>query len=131
VNLATNTQLTESVALLEKAIALSPADSISHMCWLKCSYARKDHKAARLTLEQVIAGNPSPQMRVQAESGVEYSGNGRTKSTTAVKPSVLRTNHNTTSANRGRRVVDENRGELAIFASLASNYNADSIAALP
>jgi hypothetical protein len=29
---------------------------------------RKDYKAARLTLEQVIAGNPTPQMRVQAET---------------------------------------------------------------
>jgi acyl-CoA thioesterase FadM len=29
---------------------------------------RKDYKAARLTLEQVIAGNPSPQMRAQAEA---------------------------------------------------------------
>lgn len=66
-NLATNTQLTESVALLEKAIALSPGRLDFSYVLAQVQLRRRDYKAARLTLEQVIAGNPSPQMRVQAE----------------------------------------------------------------
>jgi cytochrome c-type biogenesis protein CcmH/NrfG len=67
VNLATNTQLTESVALLERAIALSPGRLDFSYVLAQVQLRRKDYKAARLTLQQVIAGNPSPQMRVQAE----------------------------------------------------------------
>ena len=66
-NLVTNTQLTESVALLEKAIALSPSRLDFSYVLAQVQLDLKDYKAARLTLEQVIAGNPSPQMRVQAE----------------------------------------------------------------
>jgi hypothetical protein len=32
---------------------------------------RKDYKAARFTLAQVIAGNPNPQMRALAEEMLE------------------------------------------------------------
>jgi len=67
VNLATDTQLTESVALLEKAIALSPGRLDFSYVLAQVQLRRKDYKAARLTLEQVIAGNPSPQMRGRAE----------------------------------------------------------------
>lgn len=67
-NLATNTQLAESVALLEKAIALSPSRLDFSYVLAQVQLRRKDYKAARLTLEQVIAGNPNPQMRVQAEA---------------------------------------------------------------
>jgi tetratricopeptide (TPR) repeat protein len=67
VNLVTNTQLAESAALLEKAIALSPGRLDFSYVLAQVQLRRKDYKAARLTLEQVIAGNPNPQMRVQAE----------------------------------------------------------------
>jgi cytochrome c-type biogenesis protein CcmH/NrfG len=68
VNLVTNTQITESVALLEKAIALSPGRLDFSYVLAQVQLRLKDYKAARLTLQQVIAGNPNPQMRVQAEA---------------------------------------------------------------
>lgn len=67
-NLATNTQLKESVGLLEKAILLSPGRLDFSYVLAQVQFRRRDYKAARLTLEQVIAGNPNPQMRVQAEA---------------------------------------------------------------
>ena len=67
-NLAANTQLTESVALLKKAIALSPGRLDLSYVLAQVQMRRQDYKAARLTLEQVIAGNPNPQMRAQAEA---------------------------------------------------------------
>jgi Tfp pilus assembly protein PilF len=68
VNLAANSQLAESVALLEKAIALSPGRLDFSYVLAQVQLRRKDYKAARLTLLQVIAGNPSPQMHAQAEA---------------------------------------------------------------
>jgi tetratricopeptide (TPR) repeat protein len=67
VNLVTNTQITESVGLVEKAIALSPSRLDFSFVLAQVQLRRKDYKAAQLTLQQVIAGNPTPQMRVQAE----------------------------------------------------------------
>jgi hypothetical protein len=52
---------------LEKANALSPGRLDFSYVLAQVQLRQKDYKAARLTLEHVIAGNSSPQMRVQAE----------------------------------------------------------------
>lgn len=71
VNLITNTRLDESVALLERALTLSPGRHEFSYVLAQVHLQHRDYKAARLTLEQVIAGNPNPQMRALAEEMLE------------------------------------------------------------
>ncbi len=67
VNLVTNTRLEESKTLLEKALALSPGRLDFSYVLAQIQMRQKNFKAARRTLEQVVAGSPSPNMRMQAE----------------------------------------------------------------
>lgn len=71
VNLITNTRLDEAVALLERALTLSPGRHEFSYVLAQVHLRRKDYKAARVILEQVIAGNPNPQMRALAQEMLE------------------------------------------------------------
>ena len=71
VNLITNTRLDDAVALLERALTLSPGRHEFSYVLAQVHLRRKDYKAARVTLEQVIAGNPNPQMRELAQELLE------------------------------------------------------------
>lgn len=67
VNLVSNTRLEESVALLERALSLSPSRLDFSYVLAQVQLRRKNYKEARLTLEQVIAGSPNGNMRTAAE----------------------------------------------------------------
>jgi tetratricopeptide (TPR) repeat protein len=71
VDLATNTRLDEAVALLERALALSPGRHEFSYVLAQVQFRRKDYKSARATLQQVIAGRPNPQLLVQAQEMLE------------------------------------------------------------
>lgn len=71
VNLITNTRLDEAVALLERALTLSPGRHEFSYVLAQVHLQRKDYKVARFILEQVVAGNPNPQMRALAEEMLE------------------------------------------------------------
>ena len=67
INLVTNSRLDESKILLEKALALSPGRLDFSYVLAQIHMRQKNYKPARQTLEHVIAGSPSPEMRMQAE----------------------------------------------------------------
>ena len=67
VNLTTNSRLDESKALLEKALRLSPGRLDFSYVLAQIQLRQKNYKAARQSLQHVIAGSPSPNMRMQAE----------------------------------------------------------------
>lgn len=71
VNLITNTRLDEAVELLESALTLSPGRHEFSYVLAQVHVRRRDYKAARVILEQVIAGNPNPQMRALAQEMLE------------------------------------------------------------
>lgn len=71
VNLITNTRLDEAVELLERALTLSPGRHEFSYVLAQVHLRRKDYKAARVILEQVIASNPNPQMRALAQEMLE------------------------------------------------------------
>lgn len=71
VNLITNTRLDEAVTLLERALTLSPGRHEFSYVLAQVHMRRKDYKAAHLLLEQVLSGNPNPQMRALAEEMLE------------------------------------------------------------
>ena len=71
VNLITNTRLDEAVALLERALTLSPGRHEFSYVLAQVHLRRKDYKVARVILEQVIAGNPNPQMHALAQEMLE------------------------------------------------------------
>ena len=67
VNLVTNSRLEESKVLLEKALALSPGRLDFSYVLAQIQMRQKNYKAARQSLQHVIAGSPSANMRMQAE----------------------------------------------------------------
>jgi len=71
VNLITNTRLDEAVTLLEHALTLSPGRHEFSYVLAQVHSRRKNYKAASVILEQVIAGNPNPQMRALAQEMLE------------------------------------------------------------
>lgn len=71
VNLITNTRLDDAVALLERALTLSPGRHEFSYVLAQVHLRRKDYSAARVILEQVIAGNPNSQMRALAVDMLE------------------------------------------------------------
>ncbi|MFN2510056.1 MAG: tetratricopeptide repeat protein [Pyrinomonadaceae bacterium] len=71
VNLITNTRLDEAVTLLEHALTLSPGRHEFSYVLAQVHLRRKNYKAARVILEQVIAGNPNPQMRALSQEMLE------------------------------------------------------------
>jgi len=71
VNLITNTRLEDAVTLLERALTLSPGRHEFSYVLAQVHLRRKDYRAARVILEQVLGGNPNPQMRVLAQEMLE------------------------------------------------------------
>jgi tetratricopeptide (TPR) repeat protein len=67
VNLATNSRLDEAATLLERALTLSPGRHEFSYILGQVQLRLKDYKAARATLEQVIANSTNPQLRAQAQ----------------------------------------------------------------
>ncbi len=67
VNLATNTRLDEAATLLARALTLSPGRHEFSYVLAQVQLRLKDYKAARATLEQVIASSTNPQLRAQAQ----------------------------------------------------------------
>lgn len=63
VNLVTNTRLDEAVALLERALTLSPGRHEFSYVLAQVHLRRKDYNAARLILQQIVAGSPTQHMR--------------------------------------------------------------------
>lgn len=71
VYLMTNTRLDEAVTLLQRALALSPGRHEFSYVLAQVYLRRQDYKAARVTLEQIVAGGPDPQMRTLAQEMLE------------------------------------------------------------
>ncbi|HKO62147.1 MAG TPA: tetratricopeptide repeat protein [Pyrinomonadaceae bacterium] len=67
INLVTNNQLDESKKLLEKALKLSPGRLDFSYVLAQILMRQKNYSVARQTLQHVIAGSPSAEMRMQAE----------------------------------------------------------------
>ncbi|MEK6281379.1 MAG: tetratricopeptide repeat protein [Acidobacteriota bacterium] len=67
VHLITNTRLDEAVALLERALTLSPGRHEFSYVLARVQLRRKEYKTARAILEEVIASNPNQQMRALAQ----------------------------------------------------------------
>lgn len=71
VNLATNERLDEAASLLTRALTLSPGRHEFAYVLAQVHLRRKEYKAARATLEQIIAGSPNPRLRAQAQEMLE------------------------------------------------------------
>ena len=71
VYLMTNTRLDEAVTLLQRALALSPGRHEFSYVLAQVYLRRQDYKAARATLEQIIANGPDRQMRALAQDMLE------------------------------------------------------------
>ena len=71
VYLMTNTRLDEAVTLLQRALSLSPGRHEFSYVLAQVYLRLKDYKAARVTLEQIVAGGPDPQMRALARDMLE------------------------------------------------------------
>lgn len=66
VHLATNTQLDDAVGLLERALTLSPGRHEFAYVLAQVQLRRRDFKAARTILEQIISGSTNQPLRGQA-----------------------------------------------------------------
>lgn len=71
VHLATNTQLEEATALLERGLKLSPGRHEFAYVLAQVQLRRRDFKAARTTLEEIIAGSTNQHLREQARDMLE------------------------------------------------------------
>ncbi len=71
VYLMTDTRLDEAVTLLQRALALSPGRHEFSYVLAQVYLRRQDYKAARATLEQIIANGPDMQMRALAQDMLE------------------------------------------------------------
>lgn len=71
VNLITNTQLDESIELLQHALKLSPGSYESTFILAQVHMRRQEYKLARAALEQIITGNSHAQLRQQARELLE------------------------------------------------------------
>ena len=71
VNLVTSEGLDESVALLKRALALSPGNQEFAYALAQVYLRQQDYEAARRTVEPIARGGADPQMRARAQSLLE------------------------------------------------------------